>query len=439
MKAKLWSILCLLVLSTSLAAQTWSGVYVGGHIRRQRPSTITKLKESGFTYVLLFNVSVETDGTLTSDGETICKGGKYVWAETQPYYVEDIRSLKEPPTAINRIDIVIGGWGNESYSRIRDIINANPGDKLKRTDLYRNFEALKEAIPEIDGVNNDDEHCYDLATAVQFHTMMFDLGYKTTLAPYMWKAFWEGLANQLNQNRSGACDHILIQCYDGGAYNNPSDWHIGNIPLLAGRTNYQSDMQTSLDQMEAWRDGCNVVGGFVWVYNDESWNLKNWASGMNRIFAANVKGVARVYATRGKKGYSVSLPVGRYTAGQLTAYGIAETGTGNNYREISSIELEEGYQLTAYYQGDFTGVNATWQASSDDLGARWRNRIASLVVEPIPTGIAATIQNTCNDYEVYDMAGRRLKQAGSEDALQSLPRGTYVVRHAGTSHVVVWP
>ena len=437
MKNKLLTLLSLLFVTMALMAQTWSGVYVGGHIRRERPTTITKLKESGFTYVLLFNVSVEPDGTLRTDGETICEGGEYVWAQTQPHYVEDIRELKELPTSINRIDIVIGGWGNESYDRIRNIINANPGDKLKSTDLYRNFQALKEAIPEIDGVNNDDEHCYDLSTAVQFHTMMYDLGYKTTLAPYMWKAYWESLANQLNNNRSGACDHILIQCYDGGAYNNPSDWHIGNIPLLAGRTNYQTDMQTSLNQMEKWRDECGVVGGFVWVYNDESWNLQNWAMGMNRIFAANTQGVARVYANRNRKGYSVSLPVGRYTSGQLAAYGIAEIGTTAVYREISSIELAEGYQIVTYNKEEFTGMSALWQETTDDLGARWRNRITSLEVMPIPTGIELVEQQPSDDYDIYDLTGRRLVSSGSANALQSLPRGTYVVRHAGQSRVIL--
>ena len=56
-----------------------SGVYVGGHIRRARPTTITNLRQSGFTYALLFNVNVEADGTLTTDGETICKDGQYVF------------------------------------------------------------------------------------------------------------------------------------------------------------------------------------------------------------------------------------------------------------------------------------------------------------------------------------------------------------------------
>mgnify|MGYP003315712014 CR=1 FL=1 len=56
-----------------------SGIYVGGHIRRARPNTITKLKESGFTYAILYNVHGTQDGTLKTDGETICENGEYVF------------------------------------------------------------------------------------------------------------------------------------------------------------------------------------------------------------------------------------------------------------------------------------------------------------------------------------------------------------------------
>ena len=98
--------------------------------------------------------------------------------------------------------------------------------------MYKNFKALKNAIPEIDAVNNDDEHCYDVATAVKFHQMMYELGYKTTIAPYTNRSFWENLVSQLGDR----CDRVLIQCYDGGAGNNPSDWHLGNGAVHARET-----------------------------------------------------------------------------------------------------------------------------------------------------------------------------------------------------------
>lgn len=197
-----------------------SGVYVGGHIRRERPKTISTLRESGFTYVILFNVHVEADGTLTTDGETICKDGVYVFDKQQPYYQQDIANLKTEPTSISRIDICIGGWGNTSYSNIKKLVETSGTGT--GSILYRNFKALKEAVPEIDGVNNDDEHCYDLTTGARFHVMMYDLGYKTTLAPYMNKSYWQGLCNKIRASRPKAVDRVMIQCYDGGAGNNPS-------------------------------------------------------------------------------------------------------------------------------------------------------------------------------------------------------------------------
>ena len=91
-KKLLSTLFAVFMLAPEALAWSGSGVYVGGHIRRERPATITTLKNSGFTYVILFNVSVEADGTLTTDGETICKDGEYVFDKTQPHYIGDVKS-----------------------------------------------------------------------------------------------------------------------------------------------------------------------------------------------------------------------------------------------------------------------------------------------------------------------------------------------------------
>lgn len=50
------------------------------------------------------------------------------------------------------------------------------------------------------------------------------------------------------------CDRVLIQCYDGGAGNNPSDWHLGNRAVHAGRMNYQEGgVDACIAQMESWK------------------------------------------------------------------------------------------------------------------------------------------------------------------------------------------
>lgn len=420
MKRFLLCLLASLSVLSALQAQTWSGVYVGGHIRRERPKTITTLKNSGFTYVLLFNVHVDTDGKLMTDGETICEGGKYVFQRTQPNYVNDIRSLKEHPTSIRHIEIVIGGWGNDSYDHIRDIIKAHPND-LEQTDLYKNFKALKEMIPEIDGVNNDDEHCYDLSTGVKFHTMMYDLGYVTSIAPYMNRSYWQRLVSQLNSARPGACERVLIQCYDGGAYNNPSDWHFGDIPLLAGRTNYQTDMNTSISQMQKWRDDCQVVGGFVWVYNDETWSLSNWAKEMNKVFRTSDDGVLTVYSKKNFEGDSFQLPVGEYLSGDLLAYGLTPS-------EMYSFKIAEGYMVTLYRNAALTGASLELQESSADPGSRWRGFVKSLRVERIPDGVQTLARHQENSpVEFYDLSGRRLQTAPLH--------GAFIIRQGNTSRI----
>ena len=127
LKSKLLFLFITTLLGTGdlLAQQVVSGIYVGGHIRRNRPNTISTLRNSGFTYVILFNVHVESDGTLTTDGETIVKNGEYVFAKTQPHYQEDVANLKTAPTSIQRVEICIGGWGNTSYDNIKKLVNSN--------------------------------------------------------------------------------------------------------------------------------------------------------------------------------------------------------------------------------------------------------------------------------------------------------------------------
>ena len=398
------TLLITLLWAADMAAQ--SGIYVGGHIRRERPSTVTKLKNSGFTYAILFNVNVETDGTLTTDGETICKDGVYVFANQQPHYVEDVEALKTWPTGIQRLEICIGGWGNESYYRIKDLINAQGTGS--NTILYKNFKALKEALPWVEAVNNDDEHCYDVSTAVKFHTMMYDLGYKTTVAPYMNKSFWQSLVSQLNNKRAGACDCVLIQCYGGGTYNNPSDWHLGNIPLHAGRENYQdgSSLDICIEKMQSWHDNNNVTGGFLWVYNDETWNLNKWASSINRVFPPKQEEepVVTVFSRNNYAGYAVSLAPGTYCAGELSNHGI-----GMN--EIMSMKLAEGYQLTAYQNVDLTGLSKTWTGGDYQRLGSWGLRISSLKIEKIDdTEGIKTVSQASKDDTVFNLQGQPVQQ-----------------------------
>lgn len=372
LKQTLFLLLILVFSGVSKTIAQSTGVYVGGHIRRERPGTIEKLRNSGFTYIILFNINVEPDGTLTTDGETVCKDGKYVFGNTQPNYVSDIKKLKQAPTTISRIEICIGSWGNESFSRIKELINRHGVGS--GTILYKNFKALKNAIPEIDAVNNDDEHCYDVATAVKFHQMMYELGYKTTIAPYTNRSFWENLVSQLGDR----CDRVLIQCYDGGAGNNPSDWHLGNRAVHAGRMNYQEGgVDACVAQMESWKKNNGVSGGFIWLYNDETWNLNQWATRMLRVFGTKKcdDSIAILYADSDYRGYSKSLGEGSYTQADLAMYGISA-------KDISSLKVTKGFKITLYENADFTGNSKSWTTDASFVGGDWNDKACSVRIEP---------------------------------------------------------
>lgn len=407
-----------------------SGIYAGGHIRRGRPGTITKLRNSGFTYLILFNVNVEADGTLTTDGETICKNGQYVFSETQPYYQEDVANLKAEHSSISRIEICIGGWGNGSYGNIRNLVNSKGTGRT--SILYRNFKALKEAVPEIDAVNNDTEQDYDAESAAKFHIMMYDLGYKTTIAPYTYMSYWTQLVDKIRASRPQAVDRAMIQCYDGGAgnLNNVGSWNFTGVSERhPGLLDYSNDwsVERNLAQFQSWKDQGVATGGFVWLFNDgydETWDMNGWASGLNRIFGAisvpEDQVVVKCYSEKNYGGYCVGLPPGTYHQGDLAVYGLKAN-------DLSSIEILDNYYIVKLYTSpNCTGSRTTKRTSSKILTTALNDKICSIEIEPNPTGIEDISQFNEDEGEtIYNLSGQKLSNRKLSNG--QMQKGIYIV------------
>ncbi len=228
----------------------------------------------------------------------------------------------------------------------------------------------------IDGVNNDDEHCYNVDTAVRFHRMMNDMGLKTSIAPYMNKSFWSSLSTQLG---SGICNLIMVQCYDGGAGNDPKDWHLNGAPVHGGRFHYQDESLSASHHagvMQNWKNNSGATGGFFWVYNDNTWNLNQYATHVHRVFgvktSSNTK--ATVYADANYGGYSVSLAEGSYSQSELSLYGFLGG-------DLSSLKVNPGYKITLYSNPDFTGDSKTWSSDAGSVGSDWNDRARSIRIE----------------------------------------------------------
>lgn len=414
-KSILLALSLMLVFADSFAQKQVSGIYAGGHIRRGRPGTITKLRNSGFTYLILFNVNVEADGTLTTDGETICKDGQYVFDQTQPYYQEDVANLKAEHSSISRIEICIGGWGNGSYGNIRNLINSQGTGAT--SILYKNFKALKQAVPEIDAVNNDTEQDYDAESAAKFHIMMYRLGYKTTIAPYTNMSYWTQLVSKIRATYSKAVDRAMIQCYDGGAgnLNNVGSWNFTGVSERhPGLLDYSNDwsVERNLAQFQAWKDQGVATGGFVWLFNDgydETWDMNGWASGLNRIFGAvtvpDDEVVVRCYSEKNYGGYCINLPVGVFHIGDLAVYGLK----ANDLASIEFVNNDDSYyQVKLYTSTNCTGSRTTRRISSKVLPSSYVDKVCSIEVEPNPTGIISTEET--EEETIYNLAGQRLNK-----------------------------
>ncbi|MFC6979687.1 hypothetical protein [Microbulbifer taiwanensis] len=139
----------------------------------------------------------------------------------------------------------------------------------------------------MDALNNDDEGTYDVDSAVPFHVMLSDIGFKTAIVPYKNKDFWQSFVEGVNSARSGAVDLSYLQVYDGGAANNPCNWDLG-LPLVAGLWSRDVSTEEVQSRMQDWAGACGIEGGFMWLYDefDNSPGVASYADAINLVFAS---------------------------------------------------------------------------------------------------------------------------------------------------------
>ncbi|MEW7289322.1 discoidin domain-containing protein [Aquimarina sp. 2304DJ70-9] len=262
-------LLLLITISSQLMGQE-SAIYAGGPIYYGRDYAIDELRNSGFSTVIVWTIHIEANGDLGFNGEfPLVKNGEYVGDQSYPNFPNDVARLKAAPTSINRVEFGLSAAGSGTFEAVRNFYNSEgfgPG-----TTLYRNFAALKAAIPTIDAFNNDDESTYHVASAVAFTKMLAELGFKNAIVPYTRSSFWSALVSQVNASYPGNIDRNYLQCYAGGGGNNPcsSSWDFG-IPVYPGLWggSGQSSTATVENRMNNWQNNCGITGGFMWIYDD---------------------------------------------------------------------------------------------------------------------------------------------------------------------------
>jgi hypothetical protein len=234
-------------------------------------SNTAALKTSGFNSVIIFGIGILDNGDIKYYSNTpgsvdvvVASNGAYVGGDA---LAEKVRSFKtDNDTNIDRMEISMNS------QHVRDLM-ANPGPGVE-TPLYQNFKALKTAWL-LDAVNNDDESLDDVASTVTFAKMLGTMGYKYTIAPYTNTRFWSSLKTQLNAGLNEPdllLDRVYLQCYDGGAANDPGSWQrtlgMKVVPLVWVTNDSKPSQGTTAAQARTkfsrWNQQNSLGGGGYW-------------------------------------------------------------------------------------------------------------------------------------------------------------------------------
>jgi hypothetical protein len=249
-------------------AKAASALFGGGPFYTGGTTTMNVLRASGYTTIMLWTIHVDaTTGNLIFNDQLLVSHGVYVGNSSWP---AQLRTLKEAPTSVNRIEVSVGSWGVNDFQSIQTLMSTYGTNTTSL--LYSNFYALKTATG-ADAIDYDDETLYDAPTAVKFGLMLSSIGYHVTLCPYTESSFWQSTYNQLG---SGIVDAVYLQCYSGGAGNDPGTWngYFSGLKVqpglwcLNGDCTAGSTASEVAAQMTAWRAADDIPGGFMWLYDD---------------------------------------------------------------------------------------------------------------------------------------------------------------------------
>jgi hypothetical protein len=257
-----------------------TAIYGGGPFYEGGQPVMDDLRASGFTTVVEWGPQVAANGDLVLNPGPVISNGEYVG---YPDWPAQLASLKEGPTSVTRLRFMPGGWGSSTFPNIKALIDSqgNGPDSI----LYRNYAALKQAIPTVDGIDFDDESLYDRATTLAFSQMLNGLGYEVTFCPYTEMQFWVDCLAALNSETPNLVTAFNLQCYSGGAGNDPRDWidaiaqamgpdfpagsfiYPGLWCRNGGSCDQGSCPSDITSQFAGWKPS-GTEGGFIWLYDD---------------------------------------------------------------------------------------------------------------------------------------------------------------------------
>jgi hypothetical protein len=265
-------ILLFLLLAAAFSGETasaqtgYTGIFGGGPFYKNAASNITEIENSGFTEAIVWSVEVSSTGDLNFNGEfPLTSNGVYVGNQTYPDFASDMALLKQG--TVKRVTFSIGSSNVGDWQDITALVNSQGTGTS--SILYKDFQALKAAIPALDAIDFDDENSFNSPTTIAFGVMLGQLGYHVMPDAFDDSSYWTNVASQINTQLPGTVDGVHLQAYAGGSGNNPCvGWNFGSVPVFPGLWDQDDTPSQVQSIMTGWHDQCGIIGGFMWLYDD---------------------------------------------------------------------------------------------------------------------------------------------------------------------------
>ena len=270
------------------SAQTgFTGIFGGGPFYKNATNNITEIKNSGFTEAIVWSVEVGSTGDLNFNGEfPLTSNGVYIGDQTHPDFAANMAALKQG--TVKRITFSIGSSNFGDWQDITNLVKTQgtgPG-----SILYKDFQALKAAIPSLDAIDFDDENSFNSSTTIAFAVMLGRLGYHVMPDAFDDSSYWTNVVSQINSQFPGTVDGVHLQAYAGGSGNNPCvGWNFGTVPVFPGLWDLNDTPSQVQSTMISWHSQCGIVGGFMWLYDDFVGNglAAQYASAINNAVSSS--------------------------------------------------------------------------------------------------------------------------------------------------------
>jgi hypothetical protein len=265
------AILLFLVLAVAFSGQAasaqvgFTGIFGGGPFYKDA-AAITEIENSGFTEAIVWSVEVSSVGDLNFNGEfPLTSGGVYVGNQTYPNFPADMATLKQG--TVKRVTFSVGSSNVGDWQDITALVKAQGTGPT--SILYKDFAALKAAIPALDAIDFDDENSFNSPTTIAFAVMLGNLGYHVMPDPFDNNSYWTTLVSKINTQLPGTVDGVHLQAYAGGSGNSPCvDWNFGSVPVFPGLWDANDTPSQVETIMSGWHTQCGIIGGFMWLYDD---------------------------------------------------------------------------------------------------------------------------------------------------------------------------